>query len=161
MLSLNVLCVCVDDMPACRIWLNGLDTILRPLLPQHGNLMRLRLDLIPEAPAARRMLKRWAHDILYYLNPTRPELQRYFLNNFFKATTIGHIVDEPSMNRTLERVYCVRRYYHPALRIRPQIQTGQRDINALDDLVELLRAQEPSALARGTLFLKYVHFIWP
>lgn len=128
--------------------------MLRPLLPQHGNLALLRLDLIPEATLACRMLKRWSHNILYNLDPTRPELQDWFLTNFFKATTLGHLINKPSMDRTLDRVYCVSRYYHPAL----LVPHARRDINALHGLVDLLKSRQPSALTRGTLFLRYAVF---
>lgn len=134
-----------------RPWLGRLHNILRPLVPRHGSLFFLRLELIPEAGNSFRIVKQWVLDVLHSLDPSRPDSQHEFLNSLFNAITIGQLLDEPLINHVLGRVHCIRNCYHPALRIR-RVDGG--DANALLALIDVFVSREQSDLVRGTLFLK-------
>ena len=79
---------CVSD---ARRLLNTLENALNPLLNPSGSISVLVEDLIPEAAYGFLTVKRWAFDVLYTLNPSRPELQGAFLTNLFTAFTLGRL----------------------------------------------------------------------
>lgn len=133
------------------MWLGRLDGILHPLLPRHGDLSLLRLDLVPDARYAFRVVQQWILDILFHLNPAREELQTDFLTNFYKSTTLGILLDESTLCKTLDRLNCVHSYFHPSLRVPAQ---GGGITNALFGLVDLLRGQHDTDLRNGTEFLR-------
>lgn len=132
------------------MWLDRLDDILHPLLPRQGDLSQLRLHLIPDAQYAFRVVKQWILDILYHLNPARPELQFRFLTNFYRSTSLGILLDASKLYTTLDRVYCVHFFFHPSLRV----QARGGITNALFGLVDVMRGQDILDLRRGTLFLR-------
>ncbi|THH16781.1 hypothetical protein EW146_g3907 [Bondarzewia mesenterica] len=143
----------VTRMQQRRLWLDRLDNVLNPLFPRHGSSSVFRIDMIPEAPSALQVVKLWIPDVLYNLNPSRPELQRPFLTNFLKAITTGYRLEEKVIGICLSQVPCVHspRQWHPRLR-------GQdRSVYALKSLVGFMRGTDDIfSLSRGASFFAYI-----
>ena len=101
-----------------RRLLNTLENALNPLLSHSGSISVLVEDLIPEAAYGFSTVKRWAFDVLYTLNPSKPELQGAFLTNLYTAFTLGQLrQDSFTVYDCLRRIPSAtsRRQRHPRL----------------------------------------------
>ena len=65
------------------------------------------------------LVKEWSLDVLYNLNPRRPELREAFLSNFLVATKLGLRIDMHDghfdVARSLPSIPCTTVSAHPAL----------------------------------------------
>lgn len=77
-----------------RDMLNALGNALNPLLHHSGTISILNENLIPEAADGFSMVKRWAFDVLYALDPSRLNLQGAFLTNLSTAFILGRLHQE-------------------------------------------------------------------
>ncbi|VDB86827.1 unnamed protein product [Peniophora sp. CBMAI 1063] len=72
-----------------RQWLARLENALNPLLYINGSQSLLRAKDIPDAERGLSIVCQWSLDVLFYLDPTRPNLQNAFLGNFLNAAKLG------------------------------------------------------------------------
>jgi hypothetical protein len=113
------------------------------------------------------VVKQWIEDILFSLNPSREELQTWFVTNLLKATNIGFYLDPHFVHDCLRRIPSVRHAYHelheatrlfrhqihPGLILRRQ---GGFPFYVLRGLLDFLGEGPGINLKHGILFFQYV-----
>ena len=162
--------LCADTYLALlliRKWLSRLESALNPLFYLSGSISMTQLDMIPEAHAGLPIVKQWIEEILFSLNPSRPELQTRFVTNFLKATNIGFQFDERFVHDCLRRIPVVHHAYDeesqmarwPMLQIHPGLLRagpGDTPFYVLRELLDFLGKGSGVNLKHGILFLEYV-----
>ena len=88
----------------CSEWLGLLESVLNPLLNTNGSESLLDPTLVPELEQGFSVAKQWSLDVLYSLNPAKPELQDAFLTHFLVAAKVGLRVDAWAGNHDLKRI---------------------------------------------------------
>ena len=121
---------------------------MNPLSYLNGSISSLNKDLIPEAAEGFVIVKRWAFDVLYKLNPSRDDLQGAFITNLFKAFTLARLRQEGrTLDGCLFRIPSARRQKHPRLIVR---YPSGRQIYTLHDFLAFMDGS--GNLARGVKF---------
>jgi hypothetical protein len=141
-----------------RYWLTRLEDILNPLISRHGSMSILQADQIPEAAGGFHIIRQWAMNILYKIEPHgRPNVLNWFLTDFLKATTIGSYVDKHILQGGLGNVPCVTspKQRHPGLFV--DGVSGPHTVYVLHSLIRFLRGAGERDMEEGALFFRQAH----
>jgi hypothetical protein len=109
-------------------------------------------DLIPEAADGFSVVKKWAFDVLYTLNPSKDELQGEFFTNLYKAFTLARLQqDGHKIDDSLRRIPSAtsKKQRHPRLIHHPP---SGKPIYTLSDFLALM--DRSGDLAQGITFFR-------